>query len=563
MNNADIADHFLLLSKLMDINGENSFKSKTYSIAAFHIEKLEQQLIETDRNVIAGIKGLGPSVAAKIAELIDTGSLEILQEYITHIPEGVREMLRIKGLGPKKINIVWKEMGIQSIGELEYACIENRLTRFKGFGAKTQANVLEAINFYNQHIGHFLYAQIEQLYPSIKGYLENLFGKDKILITGDFRRQLLTIKELEFVIDDHTENIKPKFQTVYPPELLEDNTDSLLYKLTNGLKLRLYCNTGNIFKKQFLTSAGDSFLDAFFENYKKDDFEKEPFENEAAIFEKAGIPFIVPYLREKRHIVELAKEQRLPEVIEVSDIKGIIHNHSTWSDGIHTIEELAQDLIKNGFEYLVISDHSKTAAYASGLSEEKVIEQQQQVDELNKKLAPFKIFKSIESDILNDGSLDYSNDMLATFDLVIASIHSNLYMHEDKAMQRLIKAIENPFTTILGHPTGRLLLSRNGYPINHQKIIDACAANSVVIEINANPHRLDLDWQWIDYAIEKNVLLSIDPDAHNIEGLYDIRYGVLASQKGGLTAAHNLSSFSLFQFEDYIQKTKAAKLQRL
>jgi DNA polymerase IV (family X) len=204
-------------------------------------------LAETDRNAIAGIKGLGPSVAAKVTELLDTGTMTILQEYIDNTPEGVREMLRLKGLGPKKIHTIWKEMGIQSIGELEYACNENRLTRYKGFGAKTQANVLEAIQFYHQHLGHFLYAQVDAVYPTIQNYLEQLFGKDKVLVTGEYRRQLLTLKELEFVVDATKAIIKPKFQTAYPPELLEDNEDSLLYKLTNGLKLRLYCNSTNIF----------------------------------------------------------------------------------------------------------------------------------------------------------------------------------------------------------------------------------------------------------------------------------------------------------------------------
>lgn len=560
MNNADIAEHFSLLSKLMDINGENTFKSKTYSIAAFHIDKLEFPLAETDRSSIAAIKGLGPSVAVKITELLDTGSMATLQELIENTPEGVREMLRIKGLGPKKIHTVWKEMGIQSIGELEYACNENRLTRYKGFGAKTQANVLEAIQFYNQHIGHFLFAQIHAVFPAIQSYLENLFGKDKVAVTGDYRRQLLTIKELEFVVKQKKEAIIPKFQTAYPPELLENTDSSLLYRLTNGLKLRLYFGAENIYLKQFLTSATDHFLDTFFEKNDKKSFENTFFESEAAIFEKAGLPFIYPFYRETAIALEQAQKNELPDIIQTGDIKGMIHNHSNWSDGIHTIDELAADLIKNKLEYLVMSDHSKTAAYANGLSEEKIIQQHQYIDELNKKLAPFKIFKSIESDILNDGSLDYSDAVLSSFDLVIASVHSNLYMSEEKAMQRLIRAIENPYTTILGHPTGRLLLSRNGYPIDHKKIIDACAANNVVIEINANPHRLDLDWKWIPYALEKNVLLSINPDAHSISGLYDIKYGVLASQKGGLTAARNLSSFSLHQFEAYLAKIKAAKL---
>lgn len=211
---------------------------------------------------------------------------------------------------------------------------------------------------------------------------------------------------------------------------------------------------------------------------------------------------------------------------------------------------------KRGFEYMVISDHSKTAVYANGLTEERVAQQQLYIDELNAKLGPFKIFKSIESDILNDGSLDYSPSVLKTFDLVIASIHSNLRMNEEKATARLIRAIENPFTIILGHMTGRLLLARNGYPVDYKKIIDACATNKVVIELNANPRRLDMDWKWIPYALSKNVLISINPDAHYLEGYDDIKYGVLAAQKGGLTPDKNLSSFSLKEFETFLKKRK-------
>jgi DNA polymerase (family 10) len=207
-----------------------------------------------------------------------------------------------------------------------------------------------------------------------------------------------------------------------------------------------------------------------------------------------------------------------------------------------------------GLQFLVLSDHSKSAFYANGLTEERIIAQHDEINELNKKLAPFKIFKSIESDILNDGKLDYPDDVLRTFDLVIASVHSNLKMQEDKAMMRLIKAIENPYTTIVGHLTGRLLLSRNGYPLDHRKIIDACAANSVVIELNAHPKRLDIDWRWIDYCLEKEVLISIDPDAHSIAGFNDTRYGVLVAQKAAVGRTQNLSSFSLEEFESFLQR---------
>jgi DNA polymerase (family 10) len=249
----------------------------------------------------------------------------------------------------------------------------------------------------------------------------------------------------------------------------------------------------------------------------------------------------------------------LPPVLQPADIKGLIHCHSNWSDGSHTIEEMAIAARNSGLEYMVISDHSKTAFYANGLSEDKIREQHIYIEELNKKLAPFRIFKSIESDILNDGNLDYSNEVLATFDLVIASVHSNLKMTEEKAMMRLLNAIQNPYTTILGHMTGRLLLSRPGYPVDHKKIIDACAANHVTIELNANPSRLDIDWRQINYALEKNVLISIDPDAHHVDGIADTKYGVLVAQKAMVAKENNLSSFGLQQFEEYINNRKRIK----
>ncbi|MFV0605777.1 MAG: helix-hairpin-helix domain-containing protein [Niabella sp.] len=559
MNNSQIADQFSMLSKLMDIHGEDAFKSKTYSIAAYHIERLPFTLSEANREEITKTKGLGISVAEKTNELLTTGSIIALQAYVRNTPPGVIEMLQLKGLGPKKIHVIWKEMGITSIGELEYACNENRLTRYKGFGEKTQNNVLDAIAFYNQNKGYFLYAQITPLFPVIENYLHNLFGEKNVLPTGSYRRQLPTIKELEFVIKGDATTIKPAFQTAYPPELLEETTNTLLYKLNNGLRLKLYLDNENICKKQFLTSASDFFLEGFFEQYNQQKFENLAPQNETDIFKDAKLSYIKPCLREHTYILEAAAKNTLPQLIEKTDIKGIIHNHSNWSDGVNTIEEMAKTLIQNGYEYLVISDHSKSATYANGLSVERIKEQHIYIDDLNKKLYPFKIFKSIECDILNDGTLDYENNVLSSFDLVIASVHSNLYMSEDKAMYRLLKAIENPYTTILGHPTGRLLLSRNGYPIDYEKIIEACVQHNVVIEINANPHRLDLDWSYIDYALRKKATLSINPDAHSIEGLNDIEYGVLASQKGGLTAANNLSSFSLKEIEKFLADRKTQK----
>jgi len=489
--------------------------------------------------------------------MLDTGRLEILEEYISNTPPGVIEMLNIKGIGPKKINTIWKEMEVESLGELLYACNENRLTLFKGFGEKTQKNVQEAIEFYFLNQGHFLYAQLEEIFPQIEGYLKKIFSPEKIAVTGAYRRQALTIDELEFVIAETTEKIKLKFQTAQPPELLEETNENLLYKLKNGLNLRLYTGTTNLSERLFQTTGSKEFTEAFQKAYPHVEY-KAGLKDES-VFSDANIHFIPPCLRETAGIIEKAKKNLLPQLIQREEICSIIHSHSNWSDGMNTIEEMADDCIKRGFEYLIISDHSQTAFYANGLKEDRIKEQQKQIDDLNRKLLPFKIFKSVESDILNDGKLDYPDSVLKTFDLVIASIHSNLKMPEDKAMKRLITAIENPYTTILGHMTGRLLLSRNGYPVNHKKIIEACAANHVVIELNAHPRRLDIDWKWIDYAIEKGVLLSINPDAHALEGFDDIKYGVLAAQKGGLTKEHNLSSFSLKEFEMFLVKNKKVK----
>jgi DNA polymerase (family 10) len=276
------------------------------------------------------------------------------------------------------------------------------------------------------------------------------------------------------------------------------------------------------------------------------------YDTEQAIYDKAGLAYIDPELREGLGEIQLARSNALPNLIKYTDLKGSLHNHSTWSDGVNTLEEMAiycRDHLQ--LEYLGMSDHSRSAFYANGLNEQRIHAQHREIDSLNERLAPFKIFKGIESDILYDGSLDYPDEILKTFDFVVASVHSILKMDEEKATSRLITAIENPFTTILGHPTGRLLLSRRGYPLDYKKVIDACAANNVIIEINSNPLRLDLDWRWHRYALERGVLLSINPDAHRTEGFHDMRYGLLVGRKGGLQASQCLNAFNLEDITQY------------
>jgi DNA polymerase (family X) len=550
MDNFQIADMFSLLAKLMDLHGENGFKAKSYANAAFQLEKVTEQVAEMDIKQVALLKGVGDSAAKKIAEILATGELKVLSDLIEKTPRGVLEMLNIKGLGPKKIQTVWKEMEIESIGELLYACNENRLTLYKGFGEKSQQNIKETIEYYLRNQGSFLYQQIEQTAQHLLAQLQQIVDPSKIFLSGSVAMRNDTIDVIHFVTDSNVEKIingLTENGIVYQ----QTETSDIAFKLEEGATVNIsFAAENNLLQTVFETSCSDTFLSEFSKKYTIANLNN--FTTEQAYFSSLSLPYLPPYLRNDAAIIEKAEQNKLPQIIETADIKGIIHSHSNWSDGSFSIEQMAKAAIAKGFEYLVISDHSKSAFYANGLYEERIKAQHQQIEELNSKLAPFRIFKSIESDILNDGSLDYNDEILSTFDLVIASVHSNLKMSEEKAMMRLMNAIENPYTTILGHMTGRLLLSRKGYPVDHKAIIDACVANDVVIELNAHPRRLDMDWSWIRYATEKGAIISIDPDAHSIEGYDDIRYGVIAAQKGLLTAAQNLSSFSLQQFERFL-----------
>ncbi|MCX2429388.1 DNA polymerase/3'-5' exonuclease PolX [Pedobacter sp. GR22-10] len=557
MENKTIARTLRFLSQLMELHEENPFKIKSIANAYFKVDKLPFALKDKPLEEIDQIEGIGKGLASKITELLQTGELRELNKLIQQTPEGVIEMLGIKGIGPKKILIIWRILGIESIGELYYACNENRLIEAKGFGLKTQEEIKNAIAFKLAANGRFLYAQVEgfanTLFTQISEWLINIDNHSLLGFAGQYRRACEIIDELELVIGAENMEIVAGQLTSFGPLSLIAGDEAFITTTEAGLRIKIFLVnkadfylewfklTGNPeHAKKVLTLAGDG-----------------PFANENEIYSKAGLSYIEPELREGFDEIELARADQLPVLITDKDLKGSLHNHSTWSDGVHTLEQMAvycKDVLN--LQYLGICDHSKTAVYAKGLNEQRVFGQHQEIDELNQKLAPFKIFKGIESDILSDGSLDYSDNILKTFDFVVASVHSNLRMDEAKATTRLLKAIENPYTTILGHPTGRLLLSRAGYPIDYKKIIDACAANQVVIEINANPLRLDLDWRWHRYALEKGVLLSVNPDAHRTDGFHDTRYGILVARKGGLSADKCLNAFSLEEITAYFDGKK-------
>jgi len=556
MENKAISRSLRLLAQLMELHEENPFKIKSVANAAFKIDKLPFAIAAKPADEIGLIDGIGKSIAAKLMELLTTGTIQDLEKILLETPPGIVEMLAIKGIGPKKIGVIWRDLKIENVGELYYACNENRLIEAKGFGLKTQEEIKKIIEFKMAANGKFLYAHLETAVNELlAGFILRLQPVDEkavVSVAGDFRRCAEIVEELIIVVG--TDNAEPIREQVAKFEMLDLkilDDQTLVGHLPSGLHVQVVLTELRSFPLLLFKLTGNSEHVTQVTDLLAEELN---FESEKAIYAAAGLPYIEPELRENNGELQLAKNHQLPDLILFEDLKGSLHNHSDWSDGVHTLEEMAiycKEVLK--LDYLGISDHSKSAFYAKGLSEQRVEAQHRQIDELNAKLSPFKIFKGIESDILNDGSLDYSNDILATFDFVVASVHSNLRMAEDKATARLIKAIENPFTTILGHPTGRLLLTRKGYPIDYQKIIDACAANGVAIEINSNPLRLDLDWRWHQYALEKGVLLAINPDAHRKEGFHDMRYGVMVARKGGLSAEKCLNAFTLQEITKYFK----------
>lgn len=557
MENKPIARTLRLLSQLMELHNENPFKVKSVANAAFKIDKLPFALASKPTSEIDKVDGVGKSIAAKVIELLETGSIGELETLLEQTPPGIVEMLAIKGIGPKKIATIWNDLKIESIGELYYACNENRLIEAKGFGLKTQEEIKKIIEFKMAADGKFLYAKAQplilQLQESLATWLNKVEDDALLGIAGEYRRLCEIIEEAVFIIGTENTDIIATELTTYELAFAETATNCFTAQTESGLNVKLFVvPKSNFYLDYFRLTGSENHVNKVLELAGD-----HLFNSEEEIYQKAGLDFILPELREDLNEIELAKQHQLPQLIDHADLKGSLHNHSDWSDGVHTLEEMAlycKDVLN--LEYLGICDHSKSAFYANGLNEQRVYAQHQLIDELNVKLAPFKIFKGIESDILYDGSLDYDEAVLKTFDFVVASVHSQLKMSQEKATERLIKAIENPYTTILGHPTGRLLLSRKGYDIDFRKVIDACAANSVVIEINANPLRLDLDWRWHRYALEKGVLLAINPDAHRKEGFLDMNYGVLVARKGGLTAEKCLNAFSLNQISAFFESKK-------
>ena len=546
MTNPEIARHFRELARLMELHGDNPFKIRSYTNAYNKLRKDERDLSALSEQELQQLDGIGKAIAGKIHELATTGRMETLERWRSQTPEGIQEMLGISGFGPKKVKAVWDGLGVTTVGQLLYAINENRLVELKGFGLKTQESLRQKLEFLQRSRGRCLYRTLALASEALLEQLHALFPDERTEPTGALRRACPTLERI-FLLT----TISPASAQTIPGLTVREQSPERTLATVDDFPVTLHhCTRENFGSKQFRHTGSPEFLRAFVAAYPTTDFTDLAEERE--VWARAQVEAIAPEMRETEAVITLARTASLPKLITAEDIQGVVHTHSTYSDGIHSVRQMAVAARDRGYAYLVMSDHSRAAFYANGLSEERVREQWVEIDRLNEELAPFRIFKSIECDILGDGSLDYDDALLAGFDLVIASVHSHLNMDEEKAMQRLLAAIAHPRTTILGHPTGRLLLSREGYPIDHRRVIDACAEHRVAIELNANPYRLDLDWSCIPYARERGVLVSINPDAHSTGGIDDIRYGVLAARKGGLTREGCLTAFSLARFLDYL-----------
>lgn len=567
MDKLDVSKVLNEIGTLLELKGENPFKFRAYHNAAVSVEALEEDLDKAvEDGTLEEQKGIGKGIYEKIVELYKTGHLKYYEELKKEIPAGLLEIIRIPGVGPKKAKALYDELGISTVGELEYACIENRLIGLHGFGEATQEKILKGIEYYKKGLGHHLF----NVALRDAERLLSLLGKHKDIkrssIGGSIRRRKEVVKDIDIVASARQERVVsimdyfttlPDVQSV----MARGDTKSTVI-LNSGINadLRIVSDSEYPFALHYFTGSAEHNT-AMRSRAKKFGLKLNEYglfkgdkslhcNSEEDIFKALGLAWIPPELREDKGEIEAAEHGKLPELIEPSDIKGIFHVHTTYSDASMTLHEAVKLAQGAGYKYIGISDHSKSAYYAGGLTEERLRVQHDEIDELNSKLKGIHIFKGIECEILADGSLDYSDDILAKFDFVIASVHSRFNMDEDEMTERIIKAISNPFTTMLGHPTGRLLLSREGYKVDLYKVINAAAEKGVVIELNAHPYRFDLDWRYCRYARDRGVKVSINPDAHHAEDLSNVAYGVGIARKGWLTKKDVLNTMTLKEIKD-------------
>jgi len=558
------------IGTLLEIKGENPFKTNAYFNAAKTLSVTENldDIIKTKR--LKQIKGIGEALSQKIEEYSETGRIAYYEELKKEIPPSLIELTAIPNLGPKKIKILYDELGITNAGELEYACKENRLVTLSGFGEKTQKKILKGIEFIKMHKGEFLYGDVFGISEVIRDRFKTIVKPEFVEICGSIRRKREVVKNVDILVcGEDRERLSSFFVSM--PEIEEvtlKGDTKISCRLITGIEadLRMVSEAEFPFALLYFTGSKEH-------NIRLRDISKKKgwnlneyglfdgdnpiyLHSEEEIYRALNLSYIPPELREDMGEIEAAEEGMLPDLVMLDDIKGVFHIHTEFSDGMDSVEKMAYAAREMGFSYIGVSDHSKSAYYAGGLKVDDIYRQWEIIDELNESNKNFHIFKGIESDILPDGSLDYDEKILEGFDFVIASIHSNFNLKKDDQMKRILKAIENPYTNMLGHPTGRLLLSRDGYDVDMRTIIDAAAEYNVIIELNASPYRLDIDWRHLRYAKEKGVLISINPDAHSAGGLIEVLYGIGIARKGWQEKKDILNTRTVLEIKDIFKNKR-------
>lgn len=572
MQKEEVIANLKLIATLMELKGENSFKIRAFHNACRALES-ETESLKTivDENRLTDIKGIGEGIAKKIAEMVLHDKSTWLEDLQNEIPEDLVTMLEIPGLGAKKVRTIYKELGISTLKELKQACVENKIEDLPKFGAKVQQNILTGIETLNKHAGRYLFSYAHAESQKIIQYMRGCSCIDTLEIAGSLRRRKEVTKDIDMlVVASDSETVMQHFVS-YPEveKVIGHGQKKSSIQLRKGLQVDLRVVEQHQFAFALMYFTGSKEHNTEMRSIAKkhglklneyglfDENEQSAIcESEEQVFAKLGLEYVIPELRENLGEIELAQKKQLPKLVSQGDLKGIFHMHTQYSDGKNTVREMAETAQEMGYQYIGITDHSQSLTIANGMKPQAVKEQFAEIDALNKELKDFRIFKGVESDILADGSLDYDDDLLSQFDFIIGSIHGNFKMSESQMTKRVIKAIENPYLTMIGHPTGRLLLKREPYAINMQEIIHAAVENNVVIEINAHPFRLDLDWRWGKLAAEKNLLTSVNPDSHIAEGFHDIYYGIGIARKAWFESERVINTWETEEIEKFFAKNK-------
>ncbi len=532
------------IRKLMQLKGENPFKVRAYDKAIQVLsgrEDIEQRARE---GTLTELEGIGKGIESVVKEFVLEGKASSRDDLRGSLPEGLLELTALPGLGPKKAMMLIDQLGIHSVGELEYACRENRLVGLTGFGPKTQAKILDSIEFHRSTAGRKRLDEALEVSEQLLKTLRKAAGAHEVAETGAIRRKLETIAELDYLVEAPAGKKGEELRAKVESEIAKFRKTKL--------------GTAEI-RASFAERARFGYelarTTATFEHWKALG-EPRPFdaEDEKAFYAKLKLPWIPPEARETGEEVALARNGKLDELLPVDAIQGVFHNHTTRSDGTGTLEQMVVGAKKLGLKYIGISDHSQSAFYAQGLKKDDLKEQEREIRDLQEKHPEIRIFWGIESDILADGSLDYDPELLKRFDFVIASIHSRFKMDREAMTDRILAAIRNPCTRFVGHITGRLLLGRKGYDVHMEKLIAAAAEHDVAIEINSHPHRLDIDWRWGPELRKRGAKVSINPDAHEVQGLEDTAYGVTMARKALLPADSVVNSWKLKDVERWLKR---------